>query len=148
MPSASQKTTLRDKALELLSRREHSRLELMYKLKKRGYSAEKIENLLCDFEESGYLSDARFAEEYTLSRTRRGYGKYRIRMELQQRGVASGIIDEIFAAVDWVDMARNSMTRRYGSTLSESERALCRKRLYQKGHDSATIRTLLKEIGE
>jgi len=60
-----------NKALDLLSRREHSRTELYLKLTKRFESKEDINLNLDRLEEKNLLSDSRFAEEYVQARRRR-----------------------------------------------------------------------------
>ena len=60
-----------NKALDLLSRREHSRKELYLKLVKRFESKEDINSSLDKLEENNLLRDSRFAEEYVQARRRK-----------------------------------------------------------------------------
>ena len=55
--------TLRERALRLLARRDHSRVELVRKLATHATS-EEIDSLATQLEQSGLLSDARFAESF------------------------------------------------------------------------------------
>ena len=55
---------LRERALRLLARREHSRAELARKLEAAGFAREEIALLLDAFEAKNWLSDQRFAESY------------------------------------------------------------------------------------
>ena len=77
-----------NKALDLLSRREHSRKELYLKLTKRFESKENINLTLDKLEENNLLSDSRFAEEYVLARRRKGLAQlkflwnFRIRVSM------------------------------------------------------------------
>ena len=61
-------------AMDLLARREHGRVELARKLRRRGASAELIEAALDRLCEEGLLSDARFLEAFVHSRARAGGG--------------------------------------------------------------------------
>lgn len=94
---------LRDKALRLLTRREHSRLELERKLSRHPGTAddagtgEKIAAVLDELEQAGLLSDSRFAAAYVSERLAKGFGPLRIRAELQQRGIAKHLIDTVLA---------------------------------------------------
>jgi len=76
-----------NKALDLLSRREHSRKELYLKLFKRFESKEDINLTLDKLEGNNLLSDSRFTEEYVQARRRKGFGPIKISMELEKRGV-------------------------------------------------------------
>ena len=75
-----------NKALDLLSRREHSRKELYLKLTKRFESKEDINLNLDRLEEKNLLSDSRFAEEYVQARRKKGFGPIKISAELEKRG--------------------------------------------------------------
>ena len=77
----------RSSALRLLARREHSRLELVLKLRQRGIEPGLIEEVLDEYEHEGWLSDDRFADVYARQRMDLGYGPLRIQAELQQRGI-------------------------------------------------------------
>ena len=76
-----------NKALDLLSRREHSRKELFLKLTKRFESKEDINLTLDSLEGKNLLSDSRFAEEYVQARRKKGFGQIKISAELEKRGV-------------------------------------------------------------
>jgi regulatory protein len=62
--------SLRERALRLLARREHSRAEMLRKLREDG-NEDELAALLTRFEECGLLSDARFAEQFVSSRSGR-----------------------------------------------------------------------------
>lgn len=91
------------KAIELLSRREHSAAELHTKLSQRFSDVDQlsalIDALLIKLQASGYQSDLRFAESYVRSRISAGFGKKRIAMELNQKGVARDIAETALAEV-------------------------------------------------
>jgi len=102
--------------MDLLARREHSRLELRRKLSARGFPDTMIEQALDGLEDDGLLSDQRFAESFAGSRLRRGQGPQRILAELRQRGVAEALalraVEELDA--DWFAEARAVRARRFG----------------------------------
>jgi len=69
-----------NKALDLVSRREHSRHELMQKLDKRYPNTTSIiEDVLDKLETNKILDDERFAEMYLNSRARKGFGPKKMR---------------------------------------------------------------------
>ncbi len=75
-----------NKALDLLSRREHSRKELFLKLINRFESQEEINLTLDKLEGKNLLSDSRFAEEYVQARRKKGFGPIKISAELDPMG--------------------------------------------------------------
>ena len=83
------------RALNLLSRRDHTTVELQRKLAARGFSADSIAELLQQLAGKGYLDDRRFAERWTEAAIRggRGYG-IRILQELKKRGIPREIAAE------------------------------------------------------
>ncbi|HET8848959.1 MAG TPA: regulatory protein RecX [Marinobacter sp.] len=102
-------------ALRLLARREHSRQELKLKLRQRKLEASVIEPVLDEYEQEGWLDDARFADVYARQRMDLGYGPIRILAELQQRGV--DIVPDWLDAVDdqhWAAQAATLRERRFG----------------------------------
>ncbi len=110
-------TDLLDSAYRLLGRREHSRMELERKLRKRGGAPAEIREVVEHLLERDYLSDRRFAEAFARNRVERGHGPIRIRAELRTRGVDGAIIQEVMNAtdVDWAKRARDLYRRRWES---------------------------------
>lgn len=105
----------RPRALRLLARREHSRLELTLKLRQRRFDPERIEQVLDDCEARGWLDDRRFADMYARQRLEQGYGPVRILGELQQRGVHHS--PDCLAAMTEADWRRRAVAlreRRFG----------------------------------
>ena len=87
---------LRERALRLLARREHSRAELARKLEQAGFVASDIEPLLDEFETKNWLSDRRFAESYVADHRARS-GSIKLAYELRQRGVPDSIIEAVIS---------------------------------------------------
>ena len=103
-----------NKALDLLSRREHSRKELYLKLVKRFESKEDINSALDKLEGNNLLSDSRFSEEYVQARRRKGFGPIKITVELEKRGVNESLIsNEIDKFDDWENLAELSFKKRF-----------------------------------
>ena len=87
-------------AVKLLSRREHSALEIRNKLTEREFEAAEIEQAISELIEGGWLSDERFTEAYIRMRQLKGFGPIRIVMELNERGVKDSVIDHFMQADD------------------------------------------------
>ncbi|MDJ0877705.1 MAG: regulatory protein RecX [Halieaceae bacterium] len=111
---------IRLQAMNLLSRREHLRQELMLKLGKRfGVDAgAEIADVLDDLAAENLLSDLRFTESYIRQRVGKGYGPDRIRQELRNKGVDTEQIELALdeAEVDWVQRAAEVRLKKFGAT--------------------------------
>lgn len=103
-------------AIKLLTRREHSRLELLQKLQARGFTKTEIETLLDHLAEQNLQSDERFAAAYLAMRKQKGYGPVRIRQELHERGIAAAIINQLLNFQDdsWKDLAEQVRIKKFG----------------------------------
>lgn len=138
------KKTASEQAVSYLARREHSALELRRKLEKAGFDPADIEHVLSQLQQADLQSDERFSESYVRSRINRGYGKTRIRMELQERGVADELIKDSLqqAEVDWFALAAEVRSKRFGEQDPEDfkSRAKQQRFLQYRGfsHDEIT----------
>ena len=104
-----------NKALDLVSRREHSRHELMQKLDKRyPNSTPIIEDALDKLETNKILDDERFAEMYLNSRARKGFGPKKIEMELHSKKVDSFFISNAVEAYEsWLENAQRELKKKF-----------------------------------
>ncbi len=116
-PGAGPKAAdLRERALRLLARREHSRAELARKLEQAGFAASDIHLLLDEFEEKNWLSDRRFAESYVADHRARA-GSVKLAYDLRQRGIAADLIEDVLA-VDRdgeLERAREVWRKKFGA---------------------------------
>ena len=71
-----------NKALDIISRREHSEKELENKLLKKFESSELIDLVIERLKTNNLLNDERYAEMYVRIRKRKGFGPKRIGYEL------------------------------------------------------------------
>jgi regulatory protein len=94
--STPDSATLRERALALLARREHSRHELTRKLETAGFARDVIEPLLDTLVAKNWLSDQRFAESYVADHQARA-GCVKLAHDLRQRGVADFLIETVLA---------------------------------------------------
>ncbi|KLT72504.1 recombinase RecX [Neisseria arctica] len=86
--------SLRSRAMDILSRREVSRLELKRKLMPYAQSEEELEAVLNEFAERRWQSDERYAEAYVHSKRNR-YGSLRIKQALSAKGVDEATVREL-----------------------------------------------------
>ena len=138
----------RRRALDLLARREHSRLELERKLSARGFAAELITPALDRLEHEGLLAATRFTESFIRTRVAKGQGPHRIRAELAARGVAATEAEELLAAaeVDWGALAGDVRRKRFGPERPADfkDRARQVRFLEYRGFDRAAIEAALE----
>ncbi len=127
--------------------REHSRAELRRKLLTRGAEAGLVEETLGRLEAAGYLSDERYTEEYIASRKRTGFGPVRIRLELRERGVDSGLVEAWLDERDeaWLELLEETQRQKYGAIGSADfkERAKRARFLEYRGFPAEMIRQVL-----
>lgn len=139
-----------DKALQLLARRPHFRLELARKLLTRKFREDQVEQVLTRLEQQGLIDDDRQAIELTLGPlTRKGYGPRRMRAELERRGVSSELavaaVTEAFptpeSELEAARLAAERLSRRSGTSTPRLARTLER-----RGFSTRVILQLLEEL--
>lgn len=110
------KLSLRERAMNLLARREHTVKELTTKLSKGEFEQDDIENVIHQLTLENLQSDQRFAENYTYYRSQRGFGSLWIRQELRDRGVDAELISQTLeqADIDWFSLAMTVRCKRFG----------------------------------
>jgi regulatory protein len=105
---AREKRSAYQTALDLLSRRDHFRLELVEKLRTRGFSAADIEAATARCEDLDLLDDGRVADRFVeLRAVDRGWGPHRLSAELRKRGLPSDDAERISRLSD--DMAERAI---------------------------------------
>lgn len=108
------------RALGLLTRREHSRVELTRKLTTRGVEPADAHEVVDKLSKAGWQDDARFAELLVRSRANAGYGPVRIRAELATHALSAEIIATALEGFecDWCGNASDLLRRRHSAALS------------------------------
>lgn len=91
---------MRERALELLSRKPQSRRELTRKLNEWGAGPEEADAVCDRMEELGYLDEAAYAARIVEVYSARGFGEKKLRDELYRRGVPREEWDEALARVE------------------------------------------------
>jgi regulatory protein len=143
----SRPINLRNIALGLLARREHSRHELQQKLLQKlpiDGDRETIAALLDKLTEQRLLSDERFTEAYVSMRARKGYGPTRIAMELAERGVDSELAQSFLdQRNDWDALLAQTWEKKFNSRPANyPEKARQMRFLHFRGYDTEAIQRL------
>lgn len=137
---------LRQRAVRLLARREHSQAELARKLAPHG-TEENIQIVLAELQASRLQSDARFAENYVLANAER-LGNSRLRHNLRIKGVSAELIDAYLAPdtlADELDRAREVWAKKFSTAAKDAKEWARQARFLQgRGFASDIIRRLLK----
>ncbi|MDB0010522.1 recombination regulator RecX [Gammaproteobacteria bacterium] len=140
-------TIVYNKALDLVSRREHSRHELMQKLNKRfPETMPIIEEALDKLALNNILDDERFAEMYINSRARKGFGPKKIEMELYSKKVDSILIGNAIEAYEnWTENAKNELKKKFkGSQPTDYKSKMKQKQfLFNRGFSTQIIEQIL-----
>lgn len=113
-----------ERAIQILTPREHSAHELRLKLLKRNIEHDKIEAIIAYLIELNYLSDERFAEAYVAERIRKGDGPLKIRSNLQKRGVDRSLVESFVSSDDdiWIERASDVLNKRFLPNDNEESR--------------------------
>ena len=143
---------LRECALRLLARREHSRQELSDKLASLAEDAEQLVTLLDDLTEKDLLSDQRYADMRLKTRAAR-FGDARLTHELRTKGIADEVVGTVIKdGTDELTRARRVWQRRFGEQATAAddfaERARQARFLAGRGFSGETIRRLLRTTPE
>ena len=140
-------TVIYNKALDLVSRREHSQYELIQKLNKRfRESMPIIEEVVKKLAVNNILNDERFAEMYLNSRARKGFGPKKIEMELNFKKVDSSFIAIAIAEYEsWTENAQNELLKKFkGIKPTDYNSKMKQKQfLFNRGFSSQIIERIL-----
>ena len=142
-----QKILVREAAVRLLARRQHSQSELLRKLSARGSPESIVLEVVNELQEQGYQSQSRFTQMLIKGRMAKLYGMNKIRSELAQHNIGSTMIADTVAEldVDWFDICKQAYQKKYGrydSIGSSTDWALLQKHkryLWQRGFTEEQI---------
>jgi len=95
----------KNKAVRYLSYSAKTKKQMVDKLKTYDFSQEIIEQVLDFLEQHRFIDDVDYAQKFTDSKKRAGYGAYRIKSELFYKGIAGEIIEQVIVS----DEAENTL---------------------------------------
>ena len=136
-------------ALDLLSRREHTAVEIERKLSRRTSLKEvNFEQLCSELIKDGWLCHQRFAESFIRAKRAKGDGPIKITHALRQRGLKSSEYQAIFAEYDdWGELAYSILSRKVEAWPTEPKlRAKYQRFLQQRGFDFAAINFAINQL--
>jgi regulatory protein len=140
-------------ALRILTGRDHSKSELIRKLKQRGLKSEDIEKTVSECERLDYINDERTARVYINQMIRKGHGLNRIRHEMNKKGLRSqriqNILSEIESDIDEAEGAERILEKNVKRFERETDLKKRRDKIYRflyaRGFSQDTIRKLINK---
>ena len=140
-------TIVYNKALDLVSRREHSRHELSQKLNKRfPETMPIIEEALDKLVLNNILDDERFIEMYLNARARKGFGPKKIEMELYSKKVDPMLIGNAIEGYEsWIENAENVLKKKFNSMKPTDYKSKMKQKqfLFNRGFSTQIIERIL-----
>ena len=147
MKNLIKKQDIRKKLLDLLSRREHSKYELLTKLKHRVELQSALEEEINKLCAENLQSDYRFSESYIRSRYNSGFGPTRIKYDLSVRRVKESVISSVFNEIDldWIEKLKKEKIKKYGNDSSENMQELSKRINFfiQRGFEKEMINKVI-----
>jgi regulatory protein len=146
VPVAKRELSLRERALAMLARREHTRAEMARKLSPHSESPEQVELVLDALVARGWLSEARFAESRANVLARK-FGSRKIEYDLRSRGVSAEMIEHSVeqARVHELENCRAAWKKKFGTLpLDAAERGRQMRFLAGRGFSAEVVRRVLK----
>ena len=146
MPSSpdEERQALKNKAIYLLARREHSRQELIRKLIQKGFRAKDIHPVLDELENENLLNEERFIGSFIRTRRARGFGPLKICAELKIHGIDRHrwLACEEWREELWQNSAILLCAKRFGFVAQKTheQRILQSRYLQQRGFTSQQIK--------
>ena len=137
-----------------MARREYSARELEQKFAQT-HDVDEVSAVIEELSAAELQSDERFAQSFIRHRTSQGYGPRKIVFELQQKGIAAGLAQQVLAQEppDWFFIAQRARRKRFGELPAEGLDLKAKGKQYQylsrRGFDESHIKSAFDpEIAE
>ncbi|MBT9133571.1 MAG: Regulatory protein RecX [Firmicutes bacterium] len=139
---------LRQTALRILARRDHTQRELYDKLLQRGFLPQDVSALCQEFVQQGYLDDRRVAASLLESATgRASTGAKLFRKRLLERGLPPELVEGTVAAYEeQTEALAPAMRLALQLHARGKDGAFIQRHLWRKGFSAQDIRTALREL--
>jgi len=120
-----------NKALDIISRREHSEKEIREKLYKKFNDHKVSELVITSLIEKGLVNDHRFAEMYIIDRKRKGFGPKKIAYELLAKGVSDDISSQALNEEGgWRIAALNAFNKKYKNGIADNFKEMNKQKIF------------------
>lgn len=146
----SDRKRCKDKAMWLISYRDHSRRELIEKLR-RDYSAESAEAAADRLTQLGLIDDGRYARRYAADLVNLKHLSERgVRQKLREKGIDRDLIDEVMdeLSIDESVQIRGIIMKKYPDLSDEKLRRRAVAALSRMGYSYSDIKSAMEEYIE
>ena len=142
--------TAKEKALQLLEKRDYSRAELIKKLIEKGFDGTEAAEAVDSLVSLGFVDDARYAPIVVRHYSQKGYGMGRIKSELTRRGVPKELWEDALAELsDSGDTLDAVIARKLGGRVPDrKELKRLTDMLLRRGFSWSEIKTALGRYDE
>ncbi|NUF48306.1 regulatory protein RecX [Gilliamella sp. ESL0250] len=151
-----------NKAVQLLAQRDHSSYELSQKItfffaKKQQSTDEESQSQLAKLKieiqdvieyciNKNWINDEQYIEKYIVMRANKGYGKYKIAMELKQRGLSVDLSRQLLqmANINWEDLAHQQLLKKLKQInhKNNNKKQKCMQFLISRGYTQDDIKAV------
>ncbi|MBO5666127.1 MAG: regulatory protein RecX [Firmicutes bacterium] len=139
-----EKRSCKDEALFWLEYGDRTEREMVQHLKKKGYEEREIAECMAFLVDLSFIDDQRYALKFVEISMEKGRGPIRIRHELQEKGIAGGVADEVIRdlydrqterelALELAEKALRSLDLEPEERLSEKDKAKIARKLATAG---------------
>ena len=135
-----------NKALDIISRREHSEKEIKNKLLEKFDTPELIDKIISKLIENNLINNVRYAEMYVHVRKRKGFGPKKIKFELMTKGIDDSISSiAITEEGSWKEAAQKAFNKKFqnGASNEFKERNKQKNFLQNRGFSFEEIDSVL-----
>ena len=136
--------SLRNKALDLLSRREHSTSEIRKKLSRYESNSDVVKEVINNLKTENLLNDQRYAEAVVKEKSLKGYGPVHIENFLKKKGLTqyNSSIHEL--EIDWLEVCRSTFQKKSrNKDLSSKEKEKILRFLAYRGFSYEIIKSAI-----
>ena len=120
-----------NKALDIISRREHSEKEVTSKLLKKFDEPDLIATTLSRLKDNNLVNDERYAEMYTQIRKRKGFGPKRIKYELSLKGIDDSLSSVIIEDEGgWQEAAKNAFNKKFKKGIASEYKDKAKQKIF------------------
>ena len=120
----------REYALRLLEYRERSEQEIKERMARKNYNERLIKSTIKSLKNHNLVNDRRFARMWAESCLRRSYGRWKVRSDLNKKGIDEEIVEEVlresYSKVDEVQIALALIQKKW-PFLKEEKNTLLRR---------------------
>ncbi len=144
----------RQYALRLLTIKDRTTNELADRLRRKGFNEDVIDNVIAEMQDLGYVDDKKYAMHFAqLRATCNKFGPYRIRIELEKRGISKDMAEDTVMRIfqegreeaNALEVAKQWIARK---GIDDREKALRRLYAYlaRRGFAPDIVRKTIREV--